>query len=338
MKRIAGVYIAWVIAAVMLISAAVARHPYTFYTLLRWICCAVFVYSAFTAHEKKRVAWTWIFAGLAVLYNSIFRVHLDRSTWATVNWFTVGAIVVAAVFFWPRALRNQSASLSEDKLEILPVSRRTVAREWLIFLATLPLGFATCFFLGFYREEPSDLSRAYDYFWNAHFGLGSVSSLALWLAPYLALTAIRSILWSVNTLWRGRNLKRGVLYSFLALYLIAALWFGAALVENVQREAVNRSAITRHFDPTSATLELTDQEVFGSPLYDKLLRYLGRKHPVTVEIPGRGIVEFPAGMSSDEIVLSLKENLALVMTWPLIKLHSIKRVNRVTAMKKYILI
>jgi hypothetical protein len=79
-------------------------------------------------------------------------------------------------------------------LQISDVSRLAVAREWLIFLAILPLGFVTCFFLGYYREEPSDLSRAY-YFWNAHFGLGSVSSLALWFAPYLALMLVRSILW-----------------------------------------------------------------------------------------------------------------------------------------------
>ena len=66
-KRIAGLYIAWLVAAVLLVFAATGRHPYNFYTALRWICCAVFVYSAFTAREKNRVAWTWIFGALAVL-------------------------------------------------------------------------------------------------------------------------------------------------------------------------------------------------------------------------------------------------------------------------------
>jgi uncharacterized membrane protein YoaK (UPF0700 family) len=130
-KRIASLYIAWLVAAVLLVFAATERHPYNFYTVLRWICCAVFVYSAFTAHEKNRVAWTWIFGALAVLYNPIFRVHLDRSTWATVNWLTVAAIAVATAFFWPRD-KESTVSLSEDKVETLPVSRRTVAREWLI--------------------------------------------------------------------------------------------------------------------------------------------------------------------------------------------------------------
>lgn len=99
-SRIFGLYIAWLIAAGMLVSAAVAKHPYTFYTLLRWICCPVFAYSAFTAHEKNHLPWVWIFGVLTVLYNPIFRVHLDRSTWVGVNWFTIGAISVAAVAFW----------------------------------------------------------------------------------------------------------------------------------------------------------------------------------------------------------------------------------------------
>ena len=91
-KRTANVYIAWAVATVMLVLAVTGRYPYGFYTLLRWICCPVFAYSAFAAHEKAHVLWVWIFGVLALLYNPVFRVHLDRSTWIGVNWFTVGAI------------------------------------------------------------------------------------------------------------------------------------------------------------------------------------------------------------------------------------------------------
>jgi len=101
MKRFIGLYVVWLIAAVMLISAAVQRHPYSFYTLLRWICCPIFGYSAVSAYENKRVPWTWIFGVLALLYNPIFRVHLDRSTWTGVNWVTIGVIVIAAIVWRP---------------------------------------------------------------------------------------------------------------------------------------------------------------------------------------------------------------------------------------------
>ena len=60
----------------------------------------MFAYSAFAAYEKNRVLWVWIFGVLAGLYNPIFRVHLNRTTWIGVNWFTVVVIAVAGVVFW----------------------------------------------------------------------------------------------------------------------------------------------------------------------------------------------------------------------------------------------
>ena len=96
-SRSVGLYVAWSVAAAMLVSAATVRHPYSFYTLLRWICSPIFLYSALSAHEQKRELWTWIFGVLALLYNPLIRVHLDRSTWTNVNWCTVAAIVLAAV-------------------------------------------------------------------------------------------------------------------------------------------------------------------------------------------------------------------------------------------------
>ena len=99
MKRIAGLYVAWLVAAGLLVYAVVERHPYSFYTLLRWICCPVFAYSAFAAYEKNRVLCVWVFGVLAALYNPIFRVHLDRNTWIGVNWFTVAVIAVGGIAF-----------------------------------------------------------------------------------------------------------------------------------------------------------------------------------------------------------------------------------------------
>jgi len=92
-------YIAWVIAAVMLIFAAVEKQPDSFYTLLRWVCCAVFAYSAFTSFQTKRLLWLCIFGVLAVLFNPIFPLGLDRTQWIVADWFSIGAMVIAAVIY-----------------------------------------------------------------------------------------------------------------------------------------------------------------------------------------------------------------------------------------------
>jgi hypothetical protein len=135
-----GLYIAWLVAAVMLVFAVTSRHPYSFYTLLRWICCAAFAYSAFAAYEKNRVPWAWIFAVLAVLYNPVFHVHLDRSTWIGVNWLTIGVIAVASVVFWRKSLREDRSDAGSETPSESPYKKHPAEeflRETKVARATL---------------------------------------------------------------------------------------------------------------------------------------------------------------------------------------------------------
>ena len=92
-------YIVWLIAAVMLVFAAAEKQPDSFYILLRWICCAVFAYSAVLSFQMKRLLWLWIFAVLAVLFNPIFLSLRDRSLWIAADWLAIGAMVIAAFVF-----------------------------------------------------------------------------------------------------------------------------------------------------------------------------------------------------------------------------------------------
>jgi hypothetical protein len=73
-------YALWVIAAVMLVFALAEKQPSSFYTLLRWVCCVVFVYSAVTSFQMKRMLWLWIFGLLAIVFNPVFVLPLDCSS------------------------------------------------------------------------------------------------------------------------------------------------------------------------------------------------------------------------------------------------------------------
>ena len=117
MKRPLALYVAWLLATVMLVVAVTGRYPYAFYTSLRWICCAVFVYSAFKAQEEDRIAWVWIFGVLAALFNPIVLVHLQRDTWQIIDWVTIGVIVVAGIIFWPSGIFNQQSYFTTQRIE-----------------------------------------------------------------------------------------------------------------------------------------------------------------------------------------------------------------------------
>jgi hypothetical protein len=129
-KRL-DLYVIWLLAAVMLVLAVVrpaqiranyirrSHHYYTsahhslaadFYTLLRWVCCATFAYSAVAAFRMKRIGWTWSFAILAVLFNPIAPVHLKRDTWQIIDGLSIFVIVVAAVVFWRASKQSLTQS------------------------------------------------------------------------------------------------------------------------------------------------------------------------------------------------------------------------------------
>jgi hypothetical protein len=92
-------YIAWLIAAAVLVFAAAEKQSDSFYTLLRWICCVAFVYSAVTSFLMRRLLWVCIFVVLAALFNPIFPAPLDRSLWIVADWFSIGAMIIAAFIF-----------------------------------------------------------------------------------------------------------------------------------------------------------------------------------------------------------------------------------------------
>ena len=79
-----GIILAKLIAAVMLF-AALGRHAYDYYTLLRWIACGVVAFTAFQAAQMKKIGWLFVFIIAVIMLNPISPLHLKRGTWAIVD-------------------------------------------------------------------------------------------------------------------------------------------------------------------------------------------------------------------------------------------------------------
>ena len=95
-KKIQTITIVKIIAILMLFWA-LADNPYGYYQILRWVVCGVTVYSAYLAYENKNNTWAWIFGVVAVLFNPIATIHLDRETWSVIN-MIVAAIIITSIF------------------------------------------------------------------------------------------------------------------------------------------------------------------------------------------------------------------------------------------------
>jgi len=90
-------WIPQVIAVLMLLWALNPDNPYGYYILLRWVCCGIFAYLAFQALENEKQGWVWVLGITALVYNPIFRVHLNRELWSIINVVTI-AIAVVSIF------------------------------------------------------------------------------------------------------------------------------------------------------------------------------------------------------------------------------------------------
>lgn len=90
------VWLPQLVATLMLLWALYPSNPYGYYILLRWVCCAVFVYLALGAYTQGKEGWVLVFGITAAIYNPILRVHLTREIWSGINVATV-VVAVASV-------------------------------------------------------------------------------------------------------------------------------------------------------------------------------------------------------------------------------------------------
>lgn len=82
------------IAAGMLVLA-IADLPYGYYTLLRIIICVLAGFTAYIASELEKKPWLWIFVAIAILFNPIIPIYLDKETWAIIDIIVAGLFMVS---------------------------------------------------------------------------------------------------------------------------------------------------------------------------------------------------------------------------------------------------
>ena len=94
-------------SAALLLFVALGQHPYGYYTFLRWAVSVAAIVVAWVAwHSTARWA-TWLFAGVAILFNPLVPVYLHRSTWRPID------IICGLAFLGATALeRRVSVSTS----------------------------------------------------------------------------------------------------------------------------------------------------------------------------------------------------------------------------------
>lgn len=72
--------------------------PIGYFTLLRFVVCAVGIYLAYkTYEENKESLWIWAFGFVAILFNPVIPIVLKRDAWESVDLATA-IFFVASIF------------------------------------------------------------------------------------------------------------------------------------------------------------------------------------------------------------------------------------------------
>lgn len=78
--------------------------PYGYFIFLRVAVCLSATFIAYSTWTRGPL-WGAAFAALAILFNPIFRVHLDRETWQPIN-LLAAALYIAHWWFVGRASKT----------------------------------------------------------------------------------------------------------------------------------------------------------------------------------------------------------------------------------------
>ena len=92
--------------SVALLLFALLKLPYSYFTLLRWAVCVIAVYHVVLAYNMKRGVMVIYFGLIAILFNPIIPVYLNKETWRPID--LVVAILFLLSFVFMRSSKNQS--------------------------------------------------------------------------------------------------------------------------------------------------------------------------------------------------------------------------------------
>lgn len=84
------------LVSIILLLVALFQLPYGYYQFLRLFICGIAIFFAYKEYSIGRnINWIFItFTSIAIIYNPIFRIYLEREIWQWVNVFTAVALAI----------------------------------------------------------------------------------------------------------------------------------------------------------------------------------------------------------------------------------------------------
>lgn len=86
----------------LLLAACLLPLPYGYYTLVRFVSMAAFVYLAYAYNERKNMPLAFTFGALALLFQPFVKIALGRGLWNIVDI----AVALLLLVLWRKESRG----------------------------------------------------------------------------------------------------------------------------------------------------------------------------------------------------------------------------------------
>jgi len=93
--------LAIIAGAMLLLVIPSGIWPYGYYQFLRWVVMLAGLVCAYQAHKENKTMWVWIMGIIAVVFNPIAPIYLDKVLWSIID-------IVVAVFMFSYASTNKN--------------------------------------------------------------------------------------------------------------------------------------------------------------------------------------------------------------------------------------
>ena len=85
------------ILAVAMLLLTFLDWIYWFYQVLRWAVSGTAIFIGYQNYQEENMKWFWTFLIIAILFNPISPIHLERELWSIID--IIVAVVYLTAFF-----------------------------------------------------------------------------------------------------------------------------------------------------------------------------------------------------------------------------------------------
>ena len=117
--------------------------PYGYFTLMRFVVCAVAIYLAYNKYkENKESLWIWAFGFVAILFNPIIPIVLKRDVWEKIDLAT-GIFFIASILgaVFKGKIKNNTTplhvSIENLKKTVCSVGGTVYVVGWIIIITNM---------------------------------------------------------------------------------------------------------------------------------------------------------------------------------------------------------